>query len=144
MDNIRKSLTARLTAIFLFPLLVITLFGVTYYWISQKSAVYDASEQNARLLAETLSFSVGAGLNDGNFDLIQTSFNWARENASVAFVLILDESDKTIVEHLFLNWRKYYPGNTPMNNLFYRQALMQLLLREKPGMPVHLPIPSCL
>ena len=99
MDNIRKSLTARLTAIFLFPLLVITLFGVTYYWISQKSAVYDASEQNARLLAETLSFSVGAGLNDGNFDLIQTSFNWARENASVAFVLILDESDKTIVEH---------------------------------------------
>jgi len=41
-------------------------------------------------------FSVGAGLNDGNFDLIQTSFNWARENASVAFVLILDESDKTL------------------------------------------------
>ena len=99
LDNFKNSLTARLTAVFLFPLLVITFFGIIYYWVNQKSAAYDASEQNARLLAETLSFSVGAGLNDGNFDLVQTSFNWARGDASVAFVLILDESDKTIVEH---------------------------------------------
>lgn len=99
MDKLRKSLTVRLTAIFLFPLLVITFFGIIYYWISQRSAGRDASKQNAYLLAETLSFSVGAGLNDGNFDLVQTSFNWARGDAAVAFVLILDESDKTIVEH---------------------------------------------
>jgi methyl-accepting chemotaxis protein len=99
IDQFRKSLTARLIVIFLFPLLVLAIFGVIYYWISQVSAGRDASEQNARLLAETLSFSVGAGLNDGNFDLIQTSFNWARGDASVSFVLILDESDKTIVEH---------------------------------------------
>jgi methyl-accepting chemotaxis protein len=99
MDKLRKSLTARLIAIFLFPLLVITLFGIVYYMVSQQSAGRNASEQNARLLAETLSFSVGAGLNDGNFDLIQTSFNWAREDASVVFVLILDESNKSIVDH---------------------------------------------
>jgi methyl-accepting chemotaxis protein len=99
MDLIKKSLTARLIAIFLLPLLVITFFGITYYWINQRSAGRDASENNARLLSETLSFSVGAGLNDGNFDLIQTSFNWAKKDPAVAFILIVDESNQTIVEH---------------------------------------------
>jgi methyl-accepting chemotaxis protein len=98
MDIIKKSLTARLIAIFLLPLLVITFFGIIYYWINQKSAGRDASDNNARLLSETLSFSVGAGLNDGNFDLIQTSFNWAKKDPGVAFILILDESNQTIVE----------------------------------------------
>ncbi len=60
MDIIKKSLTARLIAIFLLPLLVITFFGIIYYWINQKSAGRDASGNNARLLSETLSFSVGA------------------------------------------------------------------------------------
>jgi methyl-accepting chemotaxis protein len=99
MDIINKSLTARLIAIFLLPLLVITFFGIIYYWINQKSAGRDASDNNARLLSETLSFSVGAGLNDGNFDLIQTSFNWAKKDPAVAFILILDESNQTIVEY---------------------------------------------
>ena len=98
MDIINKSLTARLITRFLFPLLVITFFGIVYYWINQMSAGRDASDNNARLLSETLSFSVGAGLNDGNFDLIQTSFNWAKKDPAVAFILILDESNQTIVE----------------------------------------------
>ncbi len=99
MDIIKKTLTARLIAIFLLPLLVMTFFGITYYWINQKSAGRAASDNNARLLSETLSFSVGAGLNDGNFDLIQTSFNWAKKDPAVSFILIVDESNQTIVEH---------------------------------------------
>ena len=38
-------------------------------------------------------------MNDGNFDLVQTSFNWAKSDASIAFILILDESNNTIIEH---------------------------------------------
>lgn len=104
MNKIKQSLTARLIAIFLFPLLLVTTFGIIYYWINQASAGREASGNNARLLSETLSFAVGAGLNDGNFDLIQTSFNWAKKDQSVAFILILDESNQTIVEH---NERKF-------------------------------------
>ncbi len=99
MNIFKKSLQARLIAVFLLPLLAIFLFGVFYYAFNQLSAGREASKQNARLLAETLSFSVGAGLNDGNFDLVQTSFNWARDDAAVVFVLILDESNQKIVEH---------------------------------------------
>ena len=99
MNIFKRSLQAKLVARFLIPLLAISLFGVIYYGVNQKSAGHDASDQNARLLAETLSFSVGAGLNDGNFDLVQTSFNWAKVDAAVAFILILDESNKTIIEH---------------------------------------------
>jgi methyl-accepting chemotaxis protein len=99
IDIINKSLTARLAARFLVPLLAIFFVGIGYYWYSQRSAGHDASKNNARLLSETLSFSVGAGLNDGNFDLIQTSFNWAKKDPAVAFILILDESNQTIIEH---------------------------------------------
>jgi methyl-accepting chemotaxis protein len=99
MDKLNKSLEARMIAIFLLPLLLLTFFGIGYYWINQESAGRDASDNNARLLSETLSFSVGAGLNDGNFDLIQTSFNWAKKDPAVAFILILDESNQPIVEH---------------------------------------------
>jgi len=100
MTNIfNKSLQATLVARFLIPLLAIFLFGIIYYTISKQAAGREATEQNARILAETLSFSVGAGLNDGNFDLVQTSFNWAKSDAAIVFVLILDESNKTIIEH---------------------------------------------
>ncbi len=99
MDIINKSLTARLASRFLVPLLAIFFVGLGYYWFSQRTAGHDASKNNARILSETLSFSVGVGLNDGNFDLIQTSFNWAKKDPSVAFILILDESNQVIIEH---------------------------------------------
>ncbi len=98
-DIFNRSLQATLIRRFIIPLLAISLFGIIYYAINQKADGRAASEQNAMLLAETLSFSVGAGLNDGNFDLVQTSFNWAKGDAAVTFVLILDESNKTIIEH---------------------------------------------
>jgi methyl-accepting chemotaxis protein len=85
--------------VFLLPILAISLFGIVYFALNERAAGRVASYNNARLLSETLSFSVGAGLNDGNFDLIQTSFNWAKGDTAVAFVLILDESNQIIVEH---------------------------------------------
>ncbi len=103
-NKFKKSLQARLIGIFLLPLLSMFIVGVIYYAVSQRSAGRDASIHNARLLSETLSFSIGAGLNDGNFDLVKTSFDWARKDPVVVFVLILDESDKTIIEH---NPRQY-------------------------------------
>ncbi len=99
MEKIEKSLKNKLTFIYILPLLLVSLFGIVFSIVYQRSILHDSSEQNARLLAETLSFSIGAGLNDGNFDLVKTSFNWARNDPAVVFVLILDESDKTIIEH---------------------------------------------
>jgi len=129
MDIIKKSLTARLIAIFLVPLLFITFFGIIYYWINQREAGHDASENNAKLLAETLSFSVGAGLNDGNFDLIQTSFNWAKKDPAVAFILILDESNQTIIEH---NPRELeYDVTTLLSDVKFNDA-DDIVLQAKP------------
>lgn len=99
MDIFKRSLQTTLIVRFLIPLLAISLFGIIYFAINQQSAGREASDRNARLLSETLSFSVGAGLNDGNFDLVQTSFDWAKGDAAVAFILILDESNKIIIEH---------------------------------------------
>jgi methyl-accepting chemotaxis protein len=99
LNIFKSSLQARLIGVFALPLLAISLFGIIYYSASQRSEGREASEQNAQLLSQMLSFAVGAGLNDGNFDLVQTAFDWAKGDTSVAFVMLLDENGKTIVEH---------------------------------------------
>jgi methyl-accepting chemotaxis protein len=99
LDKFKRSLQATLAIRFLIPLLAISLFGIIYYSINQRSAGREATNQKTQLLAQTLSFSVGAGLNDGNFDLVQTSFDWAKGDVAVVFILILDESNKAIIEH---------------------------------------------
>jgi methyl-accepting chemotaxis protein len=99
IEKFKKSLQLKMIAAFILPLLAISIFGLILTWMTQESSGRDGLNNNARVLSETLSFSVGAGLNDGNFDLVQTSFNWVKADPNVAFVLILDESNKTIIEH---------------------------------------------
>ncbi|MFH0991276.1 MAG: methyl-accepting chemotaxis protein [bacterium] len=96
---LRKSLRVRLIGIFTIPFLATFLFGVIYYPINQRADGITAATQNAQLLSEMLSFSIGAGLSDNGFDLVQTAFNWALKDTSVAYIHVIDESNNTIVEH---------------------------------------------
>ena len=38
-------------------------------------------------------------MSDANFDLIQTAFNWAKEDKNVMYIGIFDENKKKIIEH---------------------------------------------
>jgi len=95
----KTSLQMKMLVRFMIPLILLAVFGIIFYWINQRSAGMETTEENAKILSQTLALSVGAGLNDGNFDLIQSSFNWIKNNETVIFALVLDESSETIVEY---------------------------------------------
>jgi methyl-accepting chemotaxis protein len=98
-DTIRRSLRMRLILIFSLPLICIVAFGLIYFPRQQKSMGVDMVKKQTHTLSEMLAFSVGAGLKDGNFELVQTAFEWAKRDSSVAYVCILDETQNVIVEH---------------------------------------------
>jgi methyl-accepting chemotaxis protein len=94
----RRSLQAKLLGVSGVAFLVVVLF-VSVYFPSQQNAMSVArAEQQVKTLSEMLAFSVGAGLGEGNFDLVQTAFQWAKKDSNVVCVLILDESGSAITE----------------------------------------------
>jgi methyl-accepting chemotaxis protein len=95
----QRSLQARLIAVFALPIVAIILFAAIYYPLNQRAAGHESAAQRSHLLTEMLSFSIGAGLSDSNFELVQTAFAWARSDSTVTLVLIYDEQGNPIVEH---------------------------------------------
>jgi len=95
----RTHLLYRLVGIFTVPLLAVVIFGAIYYPSRQMELTNTFSNQQTELLGEMLGFSVGAGLKDGNIDLVQSAFTWAKKDTSVVFISILDESGAPIIEH---------------------------------------------
>ena len=86
----RTSLLAKLTGIFTLPLFCVVLFGAIYTPLQQKRLITEAASVHTRALAEMLAFSVGAGLNDSNFELVQTAFDWSKRDSNVVYVSVLD------------------------------------------------------
>ncbi len=68
-------------------------------------------------------------MNDGNFDLVQTSFDWARKDPAVVFILILDESNQTIIEHNPRNLK--YNTTTLMQDLKFEDT-KDIVLESRP------------
>lgn len=96
---ITRSIKNKGVAAFLVPLILIVLFISIYYPIQQKSASLENTEIQVKTLSEMLAFSVGAGLNDSNFDLVQTAFDWVKKDSGVVYTAILDEQGTSLIEH---------------------------------------------
>jgi methyl-accepting chemotaxis protein len=99
ISSISSSLRATLIAAFATPLLGIFLFQVLYFPAHQKALELQSAQTQVKTLSEMLAFAVGAGLKEGNFDLVQTAFEWSKKDRNVAFVSINDETNSAIVEH---------------------------------------------
>jgi methyl-accepting chemotaxis protein len=95
MGSIRNKGIAAL----MLPLVIIVVFISLYYPARQKSLSLQSTETQVKTLSEMLAFSVGAGLHDSNFDLVQTAFNWVKKDQQVEYTAIIDESDSPLFEH---------------------------------------------
>ncbi|MFH0735367.1 MAG: HAMP domain-containing methyl-accepting chemotaxis protein [bacterium] len=102
-----KSIKVKITAAALLPIIIIVVFISFYYPGQQKSLTVKSVQTQVKTLSEMLAFSVGAGLKESNFELVQTAFNWAKEDKNVIFIDILDESNSSIIQ--------YNPQNLKIN-----------------------------
>ncbi|MFZ6034050.1 MAG: methyl-accepting chemotaxis protein [Melioribacter sp.] len=99
LAKIKKSIKYQGVVISMLPLLIVILFFSIYYPMKQRKLAENSTETQARTLSEMLAFSVGAGLNDGNYELVQTAFDWAKDDKNVSFISILDENGDPIIEY---------------------------------------------
>lgn len=96
---ILKSIRNKGVAVFAVPLLLTVGFILTYYPIKEKKSSMEKVGAQVQTLSQMLAFSVGAGLNDSNFDLVQTAFEWAKKDKNVTYISILDEGNSSIIEY---------------------------------------------
>lgn len=99
ISKVNGSIRNRSVIVFLIPLLVVVTFVVLYFPSQQKKASLADIEKQVSTLSEMLAFSVGAGLSDGNFELVQTAFEWSKKDENVDYVAILDEDDEALIEY---------------------------------------------
>ena len=95
----RRSLQAKLVGTSATAFLAVVVFASVYFPYQQHSMSIASADQQVRTLSEMLAFAVGAGLGEGNFELVQTAYQWAKKDSNVVCVLILDESNNPITEY---------------------------------------------
>lgn len=99
ISKLKSSIKLRLIASFLLPFIVIILFGSIYYPNKEKTTAIEQMGTQVKTLSEMLAFSVGAGLNDANFELVKTAFDWAKEDPKVVFISIVDETNTELIQY---------------------------------------------
>lgn len=117
-----KSIRNKSVAVFALPLLLTVAFILTYYPMKEKDSSMEKVGVQVQTLSQMLAFSVGAGLNDSNFDLVQTAFEWAKKDKNVAYISIIDESNTAIIEY---NPKKVLIDATKQYSLMNEEELIK-------------------
>jgi methyl-accepting chemotaxis protein len=99
INKFKESIRVKLLVSSIIPLILVVVFMAIYFPAKQKSLVMESTAKQLTTLSEMLAFSVGAGLNDGNFVLVQTAFDWAKKDENVIYINILDENKTVLIEH---------------------------------------------
>ncbi len=98
-----RSIRAQLVGSVVLILAVIVVFVSVYYPLEQRSTSMQTMRSQVSTLSDMLSFSVGMGLGESNFNLVQTAFKWAQNDKNVTYISIQDNNNAVIVT--------YNPGN---------------------------------
>jgi methyl-accepting chemotaxis protein len=97
--RMRQSLSFRLTAGFVAVLVLLTGFSAIYYSGQQRAQAVESGVATVNLLGDMLSFSIGAGLNDGNLQLVQHAINWAKQDGAVAYLGVFDVDRSKLADY---------------------------------------------
>lgn len=99
IESIKKSIRSQIVASVSLILAVIVVFVTLYYPMRQRSDSKRTVESQVSTLSEMLSFSVGMGLGESNFNLVQTAFKWAQKDKNVIYISIQDDKNSEIVTY---------------------------------------------
>lgn len=94
-----NSIRTKIVAPVALAIVAIVLFSTIYYPLKQQEQSLRAATQYAESLVRSLGYSVGFGLSQGNFSLIQTLFTQAKSDSDIMYLSILDEQNTPLIEH---------------------------------------------
>ena len=99
LSSIRKSIKAKFIITFGIILLILSTVSLYNNYSDQKADALTFAEEHILTNSEMLAFSVGAGISEGNFDLVITAFNWAKSDENIIYIDIIDDSNTSLVTH---------------------------------------------
>jgi methyl-accepting chemotaxis protein len=99
LNIFKKSIRAQITGAVILILAIIVVFVSVYYPAKQKSITLETVRTQVTTLGDMLSFSVGMGLGESNFNLVQTAFKWAQKDKNVTYISIQDDKNAEIVTY---------------------------------------------
>lgn len=99
LNSIRKSIRAKFMATFTIILITLSIISLYNNYSDQKIDGMDFAENHIETLAEMLVFSVGAGISESNFDIVQTAFSWAKKDKDIIYIDIVDETNSSLVTY---------------------------------------------
>jgi len=100
---IRTSIRAKIVTLCVTLVSVIAISIAIYFTIVQKQSILEAMQLRDRVLAEMVALAVGMGMEEGDFPAVTRSFEWAKSNEDLLFIMVLDENDEVVAS--------FDPGN---------------------------------
>jgi two-component sensor histidine kinase len=94
----RVSYTTRAILTFVIPWIAASLFSFWYLSYIQRVAGEANARRHLGIVSDMFATSVGTGLNDGDFSLVQKAFDWSRLDKNVGYICILDEQDEVLFQ----------------------------------------------
>jgi methyl-accepting chemotaxis protein len=96
---VRSSIRYQIISSVIIILGIIVVFSSLYYPSKLRSISLEKVQAQVQSQSEMLSFSVGMGLGEGNFKLVNATFDWAKKDPNITYIQILDESGSEIVAY---------------------------------------------
>ena len=96
---IKKSIRTKFMVTFSILLLVVTLLNYSSSYNTQKTDSLKLAKDHIETLSEMLAFSVGAGLSENNFDIVEAAFQRVKSDRNIIYIDIVDETNTSIVTH---------------------------------------------
>jgi two-component sensor histidine kinase/PAS domain-containing protein len=88
----------RVILTFVVPWVAATLFSFWYLSYIQRVAGERNALRHLDIVSDMLATSVGAGLNDADFSLVQKALDWTKLDRNVTYICILDENDEVLYQ----------------------------------------------
>ena len=117
---------------FVVPLVLFTIWGAWQYTREQEHDLLEHAEKMASISSEILGTSVGMGLSEGSFDLVQKSYNLVRRDSHFIYIGIFDEAGVPLIEYN-PNLTNAIPSGFPRNTLNV-EYLDNAILVEAPAL----------
>lgn len=105
-----SSIENKLLGAIILSIAIISFFNFFYYPNEIKRNTMKYISNEVETITELLGFAIGAGLKDGNFDLVQQMYEMAKKDNNVIYIYIMDESLEPLISYdskkLNLNYKE--------------------------------------
>ena len=80
-------------------LFMICTFIFIYYPNQQKQQMFQTMEEKHHAVVDMLAFGVGFGMASGDFEAVTQALDWAKQDKSLTFLVVMDENDEVFASY---------------------------------------------